>query len=357
MGRPSHRAKSPAFIPQNSASGFLNPLPLEIYRSFATIPAYWCQVFRGTLFAPSDGIMGTNNSILAAYCLYSKEMRDGCHKGSLLSQSSKSFFTLQAGSSFVTASFLGFRPSSGQAVVEFTLVFLLFLVIVWIPADFGLAFYTGQLAQNSSREAARIAAADPNLVSGSCTMPCSSAPAGSALKAAADRMSRALLPGAAIAVTLQPAAGTNCNRLAEVSISGNYKYFFYRLLQSIGVAPSAINDSGQYSAHYQNEMGAPAGLPGLNSSQSRNDGLELEECKTTIKENLCRIKQRGQTVVEISLITPLVLMALYVPADFGVAFLTAHLVQNAVREGVRIGSGLTSGDPDKPIRQWSGNND
>ena len=180
--------------------------------------------------------MGPNNFRFAAYWLHSKEIKDGCHKRSRVSPWSKSFFSLEAGSSFNS------RLSSGQAVVEFTLAFLLFLVVVWIPADFGLAFYTGQLAQNSSREAARIAAADPNLVNGNCTMPCSSAPAGSALKAAADRMSRALLPGAAIAVTLQPAAGTNCNRLAEVSISGNYKFFFYRLLQSVGVAPAAIND-------------------------------------------------------------------------------------------------------------------
>lgn len=136
----------------------------------------------------------------------------------------------------------GFTHSSGQAVVEFTLVFLLFLVIAWIPADFGLAFYTGQLAQNASREAARIAAADPNLANGSCNMPCSSAPGGTALKAAADRMSRALLPGALISVTLEPASGTNCNRLAEVSISGNYSFFFYRLLQVIGVSSSEISD-------------------------------------------------------------------------------------------------------------------
>src|ERR1051325_2281252 len=63
--------------------------------------------------------------------------------------------------------------SGGQALVEFTLVFLLFLVVAWIPADFGLAFYTGQLAQNASREGARIAAADRTLLSGttSCTMP------------------------------------------------------------------------------------------------------------------------------------------------------------------------------------------
>jgi hypothetical protein len=129
---------------------------------------------------------------------------------------------------------------SGQAVVEFTLAFLLFLVVAWIPADFGLAFYTGQLAQNASREATRIAAADPNLVTASCTMPCSSAPAGTALKAAADRMSQALLPGALISVTLEPATATNCNRLAEVAVSGNYNFFFYHLLRGLGVSSSAI---------------------------------------------------------------------------------------------------------------------
>src|SRR5438132_11584924 len=99
--------------------------------------------------------------------------------------------------------------SSGQAVVEFTLVFLLFLVIAWIPTDFGLGFYTGQLAQNASREGSRIAAADPNLVSGSCQLgvDCSAAPAGSALKATADRLSAALLPGATITVTYPVAGG------------------------------------------------------------------------------------------------------------------------------------------------------
>jgi Flp pilus assembly protein TadG len=136
----------------------------------------------------------------------------------------------------------GFTHSSGQAVVEFTLVFLLFLVIAWIPADFGLAFYTGQLAQNASREAARIAAADPNLADGTCNMPCSSAPAGTALKAAADRMSRALLPGALISVTLEPANGTNCNRLVEVSVSGEYNHFFYQLLRMMGnTIPNTLN--------------------------------------------------------------------------------------------------------------------
>jgi TadE-like protein len=76
--------------------------------------------------------------------------------------------------------------------------------------------------------------------------------------------------------------------------------------------------------------------------------------KTTIKEDLCQRKQKGQSVVELALITPLLLIALYIPADFGIAFLTAHLAQNAVREGARIGSGLTSADPNNPIDSGQG---
>ena len=50
--------------------------------------------------------------------------------------------------------------------------------------------------------------------------------------------------------------------------------------------------------------------------------------------------QKGQSIVEISLITPLLLIALYIPVDFGVALFMGNLTQNAAREGARIGSGL-----------------
>jgi len=50
------------------------------------------------------------------------------------------------------------------------------------------------------------------------------------------------------------------------------------------------------------------------------------------------LNRKGQSIVEISLITPLLLIALYVPADFAVAYLTAHLTQNAVRDAARIGA-------------------
>jgi hypothetical protein len=61
----------------------------------------------------------------------------------------------------------------------------------------------------------------------------------------------------------------------------------------------------------------------------------------SISENLIRLKnQSGQSIIEISLITPLLLIALYIPADFGVAFFVGNLTQTAVREGARVGSGL-----------------
>ena len=50
------------------------------------------------------------------------------------------------------------------------------------------------------------------------------------------------------------------------------------------------------------------------------------------------LNRKGQSIVEISLITPILLVALYIPADFGIAFFTVHLTQNAVREAARMGS-------------------
>ena len=47
---------------------------------------------------------------------------------------------------------------------------------------------------------------------------------------------------------------------------------------------------------------------------------------------------RAQALVEITLITPLLLVALYVAMDFGILFFTAHYTQNAVREASRIGA-------------------
>jgi Flp pilus assembly protein TadG len=142
--------------------------------------------------------------------------------------------------------------SNGQSVVEFTLIFVLLLVVAWIPADFGLAFYTGQMALNASREGARIAAADRNLVNANCTMPCSSATAGTPLRAAANRMSTALMPGATISIALQ--AGTTCDRLVTVAITGPYRFFFYQVLRLLGFnVPNSTTISRSTSMRWEHQ--------------------------------------------------------------------------------------------------------
>ena len=53
---------------------------------------------------------------------------------------------------------------------------------------------------------------------------------------------------------------------------------------------------------------------------------------------------KGQSIVEITLMTPLILVALYVPFDFGMTLFTGHLTQNAVRDSARIVSHTDSLD-------------
>ena len=47
---------------------------------------------------------------------------------------------------------------------------------------------------------------------------------------------------------------------------------------------------------------------------------------------------KGQSIVELTLITPIVIVALMVPADFGMAFFMTHLTQNAVNKYARLGA-------------------
>jgi len=55
-------------------------------------------------------------------------------------------------------------------------------------------------------------------------------------------------------------------------------------------------------------------------------------------------KEKGQSIVEITLITPLLLGALMVAVDFGIAFYMGNLIAVAARDGARIGSQLEKSD-------------
>ena len=116
------------------------------------------------------------------------------------------------------------RKASGQALVEFTLMFVLFLAIIWIPADFGLAFYSGQLAQNASREGARLAAA---------TNPFDAANIQSQVL---NRMDSAVLKNVTADV-VPPACDPALNmQMVTVTVAGEYNFYFYQLLRLLGLS-------------------------------------------------------------------------------------------------------------------------
>lgn len=49
---------------------------------------------------------------------------------------------------------------------------------------------------------------------------------------------------------------------------------------------------------------------------------------------------KGQALVEIALITPLLLGLLYVVADFGIAYMMGNILATVARDGARVGSGV-----------------
>ena len=156
-------------------------------------------------------------------------------------------------------SVLRLSSQRGQALVEFTLTFVLLLVIIWIPADFGLAFYTGQLASNAAREGARI---------GSATRPFD---ANDIIKETCRRLPSALLsdPGgggtscssffssnAKVSAALLPDPGGNpCNQMVQVTVSGNYNFFFYQVLRLIGISsiPNSKTITRQTSMRWEHQ--------------------------------------------------------------------------------------------------------
>jgi Flp pilus assembly protein TadG len=66
--------------------------------------------------------------------------------------------------------------------------------------------------------------------------------------------------------------------------------------------------------------------------------------------------RKGQSIVEIALITPLLLIALVIPADFGVAFFVANITGTAAREGARIGSEMTKSGGSEDNRNFTNTN-
>jgi Flp pilus assembly protein TadG len=123
----------------------------------------------------------------------------------------------------------GRRRSNGQSIVELTLIVPLVLATLYIPADFGIAFFTAQMVQNATREAARIGAAMNPFVA-----------------ATIENEATKRLPGgkfviSSVSATLNGSSTSTCMRRVVVSASGSYNLFWYRLLNLM--LPGTVTDT------------------------------------------------------------------------------------------------------------------
>jgi Flp pilus assembly protein TadG len=126
-------------------------------------------------------------------------------------------------------SITGRRCSNGQSIVELTLIVPLVLAILYVPADFGIAFFTAQMVQNATREAARIGASMNPFV------------AGTVENEATKRLPGGKFVISSVSATLNGSSTSTCMRRVAVSVSGNYSLFWYRLLNLL--LPGAVTDT------------------------------------------------------------------------------------------------------------------
>jgi Flp pilus assembly protein TadG len=120
----------------------------------------------------------------------------------------------------------GRRRSSGQSIVELTLIVPLVLATLYIPADFGVAFFTAHLVQNATREAARIGASMNPFVPATVE------------NEATKRLPTWKFVASSVSATLNGSSTSTCMRRVVVSVSGSYNIFWYQLLNLM--VPGAV---------------------------------------------------------------------------------------------------------------------
>ena len=123
----------------------------------------------------------------------------------------------------------GRRHSNGQSIVELTLIVPLVLASLYIPVDFGVAFFTAQMVQNATREAARIGASMNPFVSATVE------------NEATKRLPGGKFVAASVSATLNGSSTSTCMRRVVVTVNGSYNLFWYRLLNLM--LPGTVTDT------------------------------------------------------------------------------------------------------------------
>jgi Flp pilus assembly protein TadG len=118
--------------------------------------------------------------------------------------------------------------NKGQSIVEIGLMAPLLLIALYIPADFGIAYFTSHLTQNAVREAARIGAAKAPPFTGAV---------GATVKAEAINRLPTMLGNPSVTVTYYwDGTGSTCMQVVRVTVAGDYNFFLYQLMRILGMS-------------------------------------------------------------------------------------------------------------------------
>ena len=148
------------------------------------------------------------------------------------------------------------RRAKGQSIVEITLITPLLLVALYIPADFGIAFFTAHLAQNAVREGARIGSISAECGTSPCvsTLPSQACPGSNSIVVEVCRRLPARLISPAVTSTLTGNLGDPCMRTVTVVVEGTYTYFLYQLTALLGLPITSETTSMTRSAEARYEL-------------------------------------------------------------------------------------------------------
>jgi Flp pilus assembly protein TadG len=124
------------------------------------------------------------------------------------------------------------RGEKGQSIVELSLITPLLLIALYIPFDFGLAFYAANLTQNAVREVARIAAAQDPSAFNPTTLQAT----------LTSRIPPMVTVAGTPSVNKFTSGSANCMAVVRVGVTVRYNFFLYQLMRLLGFsAPNSVD--------------------------------------------------------------------------------------------------------------------
>ena len=125
------------------------------------------------------------------------------------------------------------RSRKGQSIVEISLITPLLLIALYVPADFGIAFFVMNIAGTAARDGARLASESAKSGGSGSNLDFRTSDA-VAIKDAVVARLPTFLTNRSVTIKFYEDTPSNCLEFVEVNVSGNYNFFFYQLLRLFG---------------------------------------------------------------------------------------------------------------------------